>query len=260
MRIIRQGSSFISAELGDMVVTALLDGTVDVGTDYMSEGGQIIPAPSALPVWTFHIQSRHGAMLIDTGGGATEPTMGGLYLSMRDAGLEPGMISQIALTHPHSDHMGALMDRASHEFLTGLRRIWVPVEDMALYRKRVGESPLAGMTMPMEQGDGPMHGVVAVQMPGHMAGHMGFLIDGRLLVWGDVVHVPGVQFARPAASSSFDADVDVARATRLSVFDRAVRDGLMVAGSHLEHPAMGWLMRRRDGYAFDPIGDRMAEH
>jgi glyoxylase-like metal-dependent hydrolase (beta-lactamase superfamily II) len=255
MRIIRQGANFVSAELDDLVITALHDGTVDVGRDYLLEDGRPVEAPAALPVWAFHIQGPDGAMLLDCGGGETEPTTGGLSRAMIAAGIDPHHIMQVALTHPHFDHMGGLIGASARRIVPKLEKIWVPAEDLAMCRARLGNSPLSGKIIPLEQGDGPMRGVIAVQMPGHMAGHMGYLVDGRLMIWGDVVHVPAVQFARPRASSRFDLDRDQARETRLAVFGRAVSDGLMVAGSHLDHPAMGWLRHQDDGYAFDPLGD-----
>ena len=43
----------------------------------------------------------------------------------------------------------------------------------------------------------------------------------RLLIWGDIVHIASVQVPRLDAALIFDADPDMARATRRQVFDWA---------------------------------------
>ena len=73
-----------------------------------------------------------------------------------------------------------------------------------------------------------------------------------LLIWGDIVHMPGVQFARPGAGMGFDIDGAQAIATRQRIMDMAATDRLLVAGMHLDFPAFGHLARAGDGYAFIP--------
>jgi glyoxylase-like metal-dependent hydrolase (beta-lactamase superfamily II) len=84
-------------------------------------------------------------------------------------------------------------------------------------------------------------------------GHMAFLVGGRLLIWGDVIHHPGVQFARPDVTWAFDTDPQMARATRATLMARAALEEWPVAGAHLAFPGIGRIDVDGDGYAFQPI-------
>ena len=107
---------------------------------------------------------------------------------------------------------------------------------------------------PDVQGEADLgHGMTAVPLPGHTAGHMGVMLESggdALLIWGDIVHVPPVQFARPDVTIGFDFDADMARATRQSILDRAATDRLRVAGMHIGFPGTGYVERAAQGYHF----------
>jgi hypothetical protein len=63
-------------------------------------------------------------------------------------------------------------------------------------------------------------GVTAIPCPGHTPGHTSFLISSgneQLLIWGDTVHVPEIQTARPEVCMEFDTDPDAAAVTRWRV-------------------------------------------
>ena len=91
---------------------------------------------------------------------------------------------------------------------------------------------------------------------GHEIGHTAFLVQSgadRLLVWGDIVHAPSVQFAHPDITWEFDADQDAARSMRLSVLERTARKQLPVAGAHLAFPGIGHVKSMGEAYAFVPL-------
>ena len=98
-------------------------------------------------------------------------------------------------------------------------------------------------------------GISILPEPGHTPGHSGWLVasDGEtLLIWGDIVHMPGIQFARPDAAMGFDVDATRAGETRKRVMDVAATDRLMVAGMHLDFPCFGHVERAEGGFAFVP--------
>ena len=86
----------------------------------------------------------------------------------------------------------------------------------------------------------------------------------QLLIWGDTVHVPEVQTARPEVCMDFDTDNDAAAASRRKVFDMVATDRLMVTGMHLHFPGFSHLVRRgglpaySGGLGERPVGARRA--
>jgi glyoxylase-like metal-dependent hydrolase (beta-lactamase superfamily II) len=73
-----------------------------------------------------------------------------------------------------------------------------------------------------------------------------------LLIWGDVVHIPAIQVARPDAAFEYDVDPQAARDTRRRTFDRVAADRVMVAGAHLDFPGIGTVVRKGADYRFEP--------
>ena len=91
--------------------------------------------------------------------------------------------------------------------------------------------------------------------PGHTPGHTNWLIQSgaeRLLIWGDIVHVPEVQTARPEACMVFDSDASQAEATRRRIFDHVTADKLMVTGMHMHFPGFSRLVKAGTGYRLIP--------
>src|SRR6202035_2854822 len=96
-------------------------------------------------------------------------------------------------------------------------------------------------------------GITAVPAPGHTPGHTGWLVASggdALLIWGDVVHLPGLQFAHPDAGMVFDVDGALAIVTRRRIMDMAATDRLRVTGMHMDFPGFGHVVRSGGAYAF----------
>lgn len=267
MRIVRQGERFCEAEVGDLTVTALRDGFAMMPLERLRGPGDRdltgadlagVPQPGGklrLEVMAYLVRGAGEVLLIDTGAAdAWQDTTGRLMQALAEAGVGPDAVTQVALTHTHVDHLSGLVGAGGLPAFPQARRILVPVEELGLFRAEARMVPVLDLVLPLEQGDGPMPGVVAVNAPGHEAGHMAFLVEGRLMIWGDVVHVPHLQFARPEVTWGFDTDQAMARDTRLRLMERAVEDGLIVAGAHHGFPPFGRVTRDAGGYAFEPLG------
>lgn len=260
MRVVRETALSLTVELAELSVTMLLDGETTMPADCLRgpEGfalgpGDLVEGRLPLPVRAFLVRGPSGSLLIDAGAGnAWHRGLGRLPEALAQAGTGPQEVDLVALTHTHIDHLSGLVDGDGGLVFPNADRVLVATEELMAFRAEPRMIPVLPRLLPLEQGDGPMPGVVAVNAPGHSPGHMAFLVEGRLLIWGDLVHHP-VQFARPEVTWKFDEDPDQARATRMALFDRVIAEGWLVAGAHLPHPGIGRLEREGETYSFHPV-------
>ena len=263
MRVVRETALCCEVELGDLTVTMLLDGETTMPTDCLRapDGaalgdyapGDLVAGRLPLPVRAFLVRGRAGCLLIDAGAGnAWHKGLGRLGAALAEAGSGPQEVTAVALTHTHIDHLSGLVDSDGGLAFPNADRVFVATEELMAFRAEPRMIPVLPRLVPLEQGDGPLSGVVAVNAPGHSPGHMAFLVEGRLLIWGDLVHHP-LQFGRPGVTWKFDEDPGQARATRAALFDRVLAEGWLVAGSHLQHPGIGRLERDGVACAFHPV-------
>jgi glyoxylase-like metal-dependent hydrolase (beta-lactamase superfamily II) len=113
---------------------------------------------------------------------------------------------------------------------------------------------LSGRTRTISGGE-VARGVTMVPLPGHTPGHSGYMVEGggkRLFLWGDIVHLPTFQPARPYASLIFDVDQPLARQTRKQTFEQAIADDLEVGGGHLLAPGFARVERAGTAYRIVP--------
>jgi glyoxylase-like metal-dependent hydrolase (beta-lactamase superfamily II) len=269
--------------VGDMVVTALSDGFLDGGLDVLRnisepEARQIL-ADSFLParrtaVNAFLIYSAGRLALIETGSGNyLLPTAGKLLANLAAAGVDRRAIEAVLLTHMHPDHSAGLTNMTTGErnfpnaelvVHENEPKHWFDDGKMALgseREKKLYFQAAREQTLPYKQrwrtfthGE-VFPGVTAIPRPGHTPGHTTFLVSSgqqQLLIWGDTVHVPEVQTARPEVCMEFDTDKDAAAVARRRVFDMAASDRLLVTGMHLHFPGFAHLARRGSAFQLIP--------
>ena len=265
MRVSRIGALSAEVSVGDLTVFALSDGqTVMPATHLRAPDGapladadminaDLSDGKLRLQVSAFAVRGPDGCMLIDTGAAdAWHPTLGLLPQAMAEAGIAAEDISVVALTHTHVDHISGLTGPDGAPAFPKAR-VFVPEAELALFRAEARMAAVLGQMVLMQPGKALMPGVVAIAAPGHEVGHTAFLVAGRLLIWGDVIHHPAIQFARPEVTWAFDTDPGLARDTRLSLMARAAAKGWTVAGAHLAFPGIGRISIAGAGYAFDPV-------
>lgn len=278
----RQVAGVYRRRIGDIVVTALCDGYLDATYGVMriarEEAEQILArelrrAPPRISVNCFAVHSGGRLALIETGSGSSMgPTLGWLPANLAAAGIDPGEVDTVLLTHMHPDHSNGLVGDAG-EIRFPAAELRVHADEVAHWhddgrmaqapeRQRVRYfeaarrqfAPYRDRVRTFRQGE-VFPGITAVPIPGHTPGHTAFLVQSggeALLVWGDTVHVPEIQVARPEVTMEFDTDPAAAAAARRRVFDMACSDCLLVAGMHLHFPGFGRMARRGDGYALVP--------
>jgi len=269
--------------VGDIVVTALSDGffiteremTRNLAREELAQALAASFRDTVIfSVNAFLIRAGGRTALLDTGSGNyLGPTLGHLIGNMKTAGVAPADIDTVLLTHMHPDHSAGLTDMT-----TGARnfpnaelvvhenepRHWYDDAKMAaasdLYKHlhfqmtRERTQPYLDRMRTFVKGE-VFPGVTAIPSHGHTPGHTAFLIESRnerLLVWGDTIHIPEVQFARPEIAMVPDTDPDAAVASRRRILDMAVSERLLVTGMHMHFPGFGHVARERDAFRFHP--------
>jgi glyoxylase-like metal-dependent hydrolase (beta-lactamase superfamily II) len=269
-----------SRKIGDIEVTALSDGVLATSLDVVlgmdrAESERLAGKKAGdgvhIAVNAFLLKLAGKWALVDTGSGNTMgPTLGKVPENLRALGVAPEEIAAVFLTHIHPDHSNGLVDDAGRAIYPNAQlilheaeaRFWLDRDEASGQNERIRRNiakaavttaPYRHRMRSVREGE-VMAGVSAVPLPGHTPGHTGWLIaSGKesLLIWGDLVHLASVQIPRPESGLVFDVDPQAACATRLRMFDRVAADRLTVAGSHLDFPGFGTIVRKGSGFAFE---------
>jgi len=248
--------------IGEYSIVAISDGYLSASLDLLSN---ISPAdasklqreagvsdPSSIHINCYLVRGRGHTILIDAGAGGIRQWGGKLKANLALAGVLPNDIDTILLTHAHPDHIGGLIDSSGEvafpfaELVVNQREVSFWEDDGNL--SRASERARGNFLFAREVFDKyrermrtfsaneVIPGISAMPLLGHTAGHSGYCIesgDQSLLVWGDIVHFPQIQIARPDVSIAFDQDPIISASTRLKLLDFVSSEDLLVAGMHL---------------------------
>lgn len=271
----RANPGFHSTTIGEVVVTALNDGQFEAATALITglpaqtseallrDSFRVLPPRFTVSCFLLEFAGRR--VLVDFGtGGLYGAVLGHAPTRLAALGVAPDSIDTVLLTHGHPDHVGGLVDAAGAAVFARAELV-VNATEAAFWTgepradngdpARRALSAYAARLRHAADGEAVLPGITLHQFAGHTPGHSGYRIElagQSLLIWADIVHVPGIQFARPEAGVAFDVDGEQARATRARVMDMVATDRLLVAGMHLDFPTFGHVLRRGDGYAFEP--------
>jgi len=75
----------------------------------------------------------------------------------------------------------------------------------------------------------------------------------KILFWGDIVHALRVQVQHPEVTAIFDIDQTAAAATRHQLLSKLAREHVLIAGPHMNFPAVGRLRDEGSVYSWAPV-------
>ncbi|NHZ36713.1 MBL fold metallo-hydrolase [Massilia rubra] len=273
-------------KVGNVNVTALSDGTLAIPPAALLTN--VAPAQVAArlaatfqgthvdaSVNAYLIESGARLLLVDTGSGELYgPTLNKLVATLASAGYQPGQITDILITHIHTDHTGGLMDgkrmvfpnatlhldkRELDYWMSAARRSEAPEAKRALFDQalmKVKPYVDAGKVKTFDGATELFPGIRSIPSYGHTPGHSFYALEGggeKLVFWGDLLHVAEVQMPDPSVTIVFDVDANAAAAQRKRAFAEAAREKYLVAGDHVAFPGVGRLRADGDGYRWVPL-------
>jgi glyoxylase-like metal-dependent hydrolase (beta-lactamase superfamily II) len=262
MIVTSQSNNVLGSTSGGWGVWSLSDGHLEMPADLLRDS-QNKPVPQAAQAGKFRLSVNCFALagpgvdgvLIDCGGGGWARTVGRLAQTMAEARIGPASVTVLALTHTHQDHVQGLLTPDDRALLPNLQTIVISEAAVESFFAEARLAQFRPLLKPVRDGDQIAERLRAVALPGHAPGHTGYALDtdeDRFLFFGDVVHVPALQFGNPAFSWGYDDDQPTARATRLKVFHDAANAGTWIAGAHLGWPGIGRVVRRGEAYGYEP--------
>ncbi len=293
--------------LGDFALTAILDGALPIP-------GELLPMPppqvlfvdappqelaaalrrEGLTAWveapeTVSIEAPFTPLLVDTGQNlvlldtgvgpnAPVPNAGRLIAGLAAAGVEPGDVDTVVISHAHADHiLGAIdaagqpafpnaryvMGRTEHAFWTDDARVAEIFPDEANRQQLLApvQTVLPVIDSRLDLVDDAAEseivpGLRAVAAHGHTPGHMAVLIESgeeRLAATFDAfVHPLHVRY--PAWNFAVDTLRNQTETTRRGLLDRAAADGWRLAVYHFPFPGLGRVAREEDAWRFTAEG------
>lgn len=223
------------------------------------------------------VQIGSELVLFDSGVGHMRgPACGWLTNNLKAAGINPGDITSVLLSHAHSDHFGGLTN-SDHKLAFPNAKLFAnPVEldfwlspepDLSkcyetpefkkaqIKRAHDVLMPIRKAFEPMNPGDTLFGCVEVLEASGHTPGHLNFKITSgseTFIHFVDLAHNYILMMQRPDWVTSFDVWPEVGTVTRKRVLaDLAKSKGTMM-GYHLPFPGIGKVGIDGEGYRWFP--------
>ena len=226
-----------------------------------------------IPITSALLNTGSRLVMIDAGIGEMGPPGTGRWMSnLTAAGYTPEQVDTIIISHFHGDHIQGIRAKDGTARFPNAQ-LMVPEAEWAFWMDdaRMNQAPeglkasfqgvhrvfrpVAKEVTTFSGEKEPVTGLTTIPAPGHTPGHTAFIVasgNARLLLWSDTTNKPELFVRNPGWHAVFDMDPHQAEATRRKMLDMAATERMQVAGYHFPFPAIGFIARERDSYAFVP--------
>lgn len=287
MDLISQMESEINKEyyhfkVGDLECFCINDGGFDYKLEHFfknvpQEQVEKVLSEHNLPIDSIYtpythllVKTEKHLVLVDMGAGQVLPNNGKLPQTMKSAGIEPGDVDTVIITHAHPDHIGGTLDDRGKPIYSNARYyIWKDEWDFwfseAAYEKtieffvnvaREQLSPVQDRITLLEKESEILPGINIIAAPGHTPGHIvvSFSSEGKQLYYiGDTVLYP-LHLEYPDWLPIYDIIPEKAEISKRKIFNLVADNNALVIGQHfVPFPSIGSVTRKENGWLWKPI-------